>query len=64
MRLKIISGCVVLLALGACDNFDNRTANRAATGATIGAIGAAIVSGNPIKGAVVGGAVGALTSKY
>ncbi len=64
MRVKIITGCVVLLALAACDSFDNRTANRAATGATIGAIGAAIVSGNPIKGAVVGGAVGALTSKY
>jgi len=63
MRIKKLAGCVALLALAACSNFDNRTANRAATGATIGAVAAALVSGNPVKGAVVGGAVGAITSK-
>ncbi len=60
----IFAGLVLALTLGACDQFENRTVNRAATGATIGAVAAALVSGNPLKGALVGGVVGTVTSKY
>lgn len=64
MQIKITLALLGALTLGACENFENQTVNRAATGATIGAVAAALISGNPLKGAVVGGAVGALTSKY
>ncbi|MCP5074375.1 MAG: hypothetical protein GY947_13950 [Rhodobacteraceae bacterium] len=59
---KIIFGVLVAMALSGCLAPDERTVNRGATGAAVGALATALVSGNIVKGAVVGGAVGVLTS--
>ena len=34
------AGFLLVFTLGACDTFEDQTVNRAATGATIGAVGA------------------------
>ncbi|MCP5085314.1 MAG: hypothetical protein GY952_00695 [Rhodobacteraceae bacterium] len=60
---KIIIGVLAAMALAGCMSPDERTVNRGATGAAVGALATALVSGNILKGAVVGGAVGVLTSK-
>lgn len=53
-----------IFGLAACqDTLDQRTLNRAATGAAVGAVGSVLLDGNPIKGAIVGGVVGGITSK-
>lgn len=59
-----IPGFLLVFMLGACDTIEDRTVNRVATGATIGAVASAVVNENPIKGALVGGVVGTVTSKY
>jgi len=60
----ILAGVLSIFVLSACsDPISNRTADRAAKGAAIGAIATAITDGNILKGAVVGGAIGAITSK-
>jgi len=61
---RILISLVIVLSLGACFRVDNTAVNRAGTGAAIGAVAAVLVSSNPITGAVVGGAIGALTKKH
>lgn len=51
-----------VLALGACENFDGNTRDRALTGAAVGAAGGAAVgllTGRPVNNAVRGAGVGA-----
>lgn len=53
-----------LFGLAACgDALSDKKIERIGTGAAIGAVGTVLLEGNPIKGAIVGGVVGGLTSK-
>lgn len=62
--IRISALGAMIFGLAACqDTLDQRTVNRAAAGAAIGAVGTVLLDGNPIKGAVVGGVIGGLTSK-
>lgn len=64
-KIKVFTAIAVVFGLSACNStlVDQRTTNRAATGAAVGAVGSLLLDGNPIKGAIVGGVVGAVTSK-
>ena len=63
-KSAVFTALAVVFGLSACNStLDQRTQKRIATGAAIGALGTVLLDGNPIKGAVVGGAVGGLTSK-
>jgi len=64
-KSTIFAAIAVVFGLSACNSpiVDQRTTNRIATGAAIGAVGSLLLDGNPIKGAVVGGVVGGVTSK-
>jgi hypothetical protein len=59
---KIIAITVATLAIAGCSNMSNteqRTLSGAGIGAAAGAVGTALLHGNPIWGAVGGAAVGA-----
>ena len=57
---KIIAATATLLLLTACgDSKTDRALSGAGIGAGAGALGSAILGGNPVGGAVIGGAVGA-----
>lgn len=57
---KMISLLLCSLSLSACGSTrTDRALSGAAIGAGVGAVGAAVLDGNPVTGAVVGGAVGA-----
>ena len=59
---KIIAISAILLSLTACGyNRGERALSGGAIGAGVGALGGAVVGGDPLTGAVVGGAVGAAT---
>ncbi|WGI20617.1 osmotically-inducible lipoprotein B [Amylibacter sp. IMCC11727] len=64
-KSSVLAALVAVFGLSACNTtaVDQRTVNRTAIGAGAGAVGALLLDGNPIKGAVVGGVVGAVTSK-
>jgi hypothetical protein len=60
----ITASFLAMLALAGCASLvDDRTQRRIATGALIGATASVITDGNPVKGAIVGGVVGGITSK-
>lgn len=60
----ILALVAIAFGLAACNTtLDARTTKRIGVGAAVGAVGTALLDGDPIKGAVVGGVVGALTSK-
>ena len=63
--IRILALGAAVFGLAACNNtlVDQRTAERIGTGAAIGAVGSVLLDGNPIKGAIVGGVVGGITSK-
>ena len=59
---KIIALLIAVFAMTACSNMSNteqRTLSGAGIGAAAGAVGTAVLHGNPIWGAVGGAAVGA-----
>ena len=59
---KIIALLIAAFAITACSNMSNteqRTLSGAGIGAAAGAVGTAVLHGNPIWGAVGGAAVGA-----
>lgn len=59
---KIIAITFAVLAIAGCSNMNNteqRTLSGAGIGAAAGAVGTALLHGNPIWGAVGGAAVGA-----
>jgi hypothetical protein len=62
-KSTVFTAIVVVFGLSACNStlVDQRTQNRAATGAAIGAVGSLLLDGNPIKGAIVGGVIGGVT---
>lgn len=63
-RSTVLALVAAVFGISACDStLSDRTAKRIGTGAVIGAVGTALLDGNPIKGAVVGGVVGGITSK-
>lgn len=61
MRLSIlVLSSAITLVLAACgDTTGDRALSGGGIGAGAGALGSAVVGGNPVTGAVVGGAVGA-----
>ena len=64
MRTAALLALISVFGLSACNStLDERTTKRIGTGAIIGGVATALVDGNPIKGAIVGGVVGGLTSK-
>lgn len=61
---RILALGAAVFGLAACNGtLSDKQVQRIGTGAAIGAISTVIVEGNPIKGAIVGGVVGGLTSK-
>lgn len=63
-KLSVFAALAAVFGLSACSStLDQRTQKRIGTGAVIGAVGTALLAGNPIKGAIVGGVVGGITSK-
>ncbi len=60
---NLILGVFAAMALSGCLEPNQRVVNRAATGAVVGTVATAVVGGHLLTGAVVGGAIGALTSK-
>ena len=59
---RIIAISAILLSLTACGyNRGERALSGGAIGAGVGALGGAVIGGDPLTGAVVGGAVGAAT---
>ena len=59
---KYLALAVVLTALTACGTSKtDRALSGGGIGAGAGALGSAVLGGNPVTGAVVGGAVGAAT---
>lgn len=60
-KIYAITALVAALAIAGCGRTD---LERGLTGAGIGAIGAVAVGGNPVVGAVAGGAVGATCDEY
>ena len=61
---RILALGVVVFGLAACNStLSDKKIERIGTGAAIGAVGTVLLEGNPIKGAIVGGVVGGLTSK-
>ena len=57
---KTLAISLILLSLTACGyNRGERALSGGAIGAGVGAVGGAIIGGDPLTGAVVGGAVGA-----
>ncbi|MEM6619723.1 MAG: hypothetical protein AAF631_10515 [Pseudomonadota bacterium] len=64
LSTRILAATAIIFGATACQTtLDDRTTKRIATGAAIGAVGSVLLDGNPIKGAIVGGAAGGLTSK-
>ncbi|MEM7438358.1 MAG: hypothetical protein AAF393_02075 [Pseudomonadota bacterium] len=62
--LRFMALGATIFGLAACqDTLDQRKVTGAATGAAIGALGTVLLDGDPLKGAVVGGVVGAIASK-
>jgi len=52
---------LILMGLSACgNNTPERAVSGGAIGAGVGAAGSAITGGNPVAGAVIGGATGAV----
>ena len=52
----------MLIALAACGHTTgDRALSGGGIGAGVGAVGSAVMGGNPVTGAIVGGAVGAAT---
>lgn len=61
MKITILSLCL-LIAVSACGSTKtDRAVSGGAIGAGAGAIGGAVLGGDPATGAVLGGAVGAAT---
>ena len=57
-----IAGISMLIALAACGHTTgDRALSGGGIGAGVGAVGSAVMGGNPVTGAIVGGAVGAAT---
>jgi hypothetical protein len=63
--IKLQNTIAIVATLGVLTACGSSTRDRALSGAGIGAgtgaVGAAVLGGNPVKGAVIGGAVGAAT---
>ncbi|WP_069299321.1 hypothetical protein [Neptunicoccus sediminis] len=63
-NLTVFAALAAVFGLSACNStLDQRTAQRIGTGAVVGAVGTALLDGDPVKGAIVGGVVGGITSK-
>jgi osmotically inducible lipoprotein OsmB len=59
---KIMAAVVALALLAACGNTPGQRAlSGGAIGAGAGAVGGALVGGDPVTGALIGGGVGAVT---
>lgn len=59
--LHIALVATMVLSISACETpRQNRAAKGGAIGAGVGAVGSAVLGGNPITGAVIGGGVGAV----
>ena len=60
--ISVVACAGMLLAVSACgDTQGQRALSGGAIGAGTGAVGAALLNGNPVAGAVIGGAVAAVT---
>ncbi len=61
----IIAVSIVVFALSACGyNRGDRALSGAGIGAAAGAVGGAIIGGDPLAGAAIGGAAGAATGAF
>lgn len=58
--LQSVTVAAMILSLSACETpRGNRIVRDGAIGAGVGALGSAVLGGNPVTGAVIGGGVGA-----
>jgi hypothetical protein len=60
-KIYAVTALMAVSAIAGCGRTD---LERGLTGAGIGALGAVAVGGNPVVGAVAGGAVGATCDEY
>lgn len=59
---KLLAGVLILSTLSACgDRPGERALSGGAIGAGAGALGGAVIGGDPLTGALVGGGIGAVT---
>jgi hypothetical protein len=59
---KLITAISLTILVASCgDNSTDRALSGGGIGAGVGAVGSAVLGGNPVTGAVLGGAVGAAT---
>ena len=56
---NLLAALICVASLGACGN---SLSDRTLSGGTLGAVGSAIIGGDPVTGALVGIGVGALTN--